>query len=302
MTTANVGFVRVLVIGGTRLVGRHIAAAALDRGHEVTLFNRGQTDPTALPDATHLVGDRDGDMWALADGEWDATVDVCAYVPRQVRSLLDALGGRAGRYTFISTLSVYSTDLPESGFTEAAPLLEPAWADQRDMERYGELKVGCEQQAVSRTGGELLAIRPGYVVGPHDYSQRFTHWVRVVRDGAPITGPSAEQPLQCIDGRDLGAFTIGAIERGLTGEFNITAPQQPPTFAEVLATIARGLGVPLPPVTWTEASDDLPLSDTPDWWPLMRADVSKAMAAGLTWRPLEDTVRDLAAELDAGVS
>jgi 2'-hydroxyisoflavone reductase len=294
--------VRVLVIGGTRLLGRQIVAAALDRGHDVTLFNRGQNDPAAFSDATHLVGDRDTDLSALATGEWDATVDVCAYAPAQVRSLLDVLGDRAGRYTFISTISVYRSDVPESGFTESAPLLEPAWGDTRDMERYGELKVGCEQEAANRTNGSLLVIRPGYVIGPHDYSERFTYWVRAVRAGAPITGPSADQPLQCIDGRDLGAFTVEATERGLTGAFNVTAPQQPPTFAEVLATIARGLGAALPPVTWTEASDDLPLSDTPDWWPLMRADLSKAIAAGLTWRPLEDTVRDLATELDAAVS
>lgn len=293
---------RVLVIGGTRLVGRQIAAAALERGHDVTLFNRGQHDPAAFPDAAHLVGDRDSDLSALANGEWDATVDVCAYVPRQVRSLLDVLGSRAGRYAFISTISVYRPDVPESGFTESAPLLDPAWADERDMARYGELKVGCEQEAADRTGGDLLVIRPGYVVGPHDYSERFTHWVRVVRAGAPITGPSDEQPLQCIDGRDLGAFTVGAVERGLTGEFNVTAPARPPTFSEVLERIARALGIALPPVTWTEASDDLPLSDTPDGWPLMRADLSKAVAAGLTWRPLEETVRDLAAELDAAVS
>jgi 2'-hydroxyisoflavone reductase len=294
--------VRVLVIGGTRLVGRQIAAAALDRGHDVTLFNRGQNDPAAFPDTTHLVGDRNTDLSVLADGEWDATVDVCAYAPGQVRHLLDALGDRAGRYTFISTISVYRADVPDSGFTESAPLLEPAWGDVPDMERYGELKVGCEQEAQSRAGGAVLVIRPGYVVGPHDYSERFTHWVRAVRAGAAITGPSADQPLQCIDGRDLGAFTVGAIERGLTGAFNVTAPQQPPTFADVLESIARGLEVALPPVTWTEASDELPLSDTPDWWPLMRADLSKAIGAGLTWRPLEDTVRDLAAELDAEVS
>lgn len=288
---------RILILGGTRLVGRHIAAEALSRGHDVTLFNRGQSDPGAFPAATQLTGDRNGDLAALATGEWDATIDVCAYVPGQVRHLLTTLDKRAGHYTFISTISVYPETVP-AGFTENAPLLDAAWDDTLDMAKYGELKVACEQVATELAGDRLLTIRPGYVVGPHDYTERFTYWVRAVADGGPITGPDAEQPLQCIDGRDLAAFTIGCVERGVTDTFNVTAPQDPPTFAEVLAAIARGLRVDLPDVTWTKASDDLPLSESPEGWPFMHADVAKASAAGLTWRPLEDTVRAIQTELD----
>jgi 2'-hydroxyisoflavone reductase len=288
---------RILILGGTRLVGRQIANEAIARGHDVTLFNRGQTDPAAFPDATRLIGDRNGDLAALATGEWDETIDVCAYVPRQVRNLLTALGKRAGHYTFISTISVYGEDIPADGFTEDAPLLAPAWDDVLDMAKYGELKVACEQVAAELAGDQLLIIRPGYVIGPNDYTERFTYWVRAVADGGPIMGPDANQPLQCIDGRDLGAFTLDCIEAGVNDVFNVTAPQDVPTFAEVLAAIARGLRVDLPEVTWTEASDDLPLSDTAQWWPSMRADLSKATAAGLKWRPLEDTVRDLQTEL-----
>jgi 2'-hydroxyisoflavone reductase len=287
---------RILVIGGTRLVGRQIVSNALDRGHDVTLYNRGQSDPSAFPNATHLTGDRNGDLTELADAEWDATVDVCAYVPAQVRRLLTTLGDRAGHYTFISTISVYGEDMPDGGFTEDAPLLEPAWDDTLVMEKYGELKVACEQVAAELVGDRLLTIRPGYVVGPHDYTERFTHWVRAVATDKPITGPDADQPLQCIDGRDLAAFTVERIERDSVDVFHVTAPQTPPTFAEVLAAIARGLEVELPEVTWTGASDDLPLSAPPEWWPSMKADLSKAVAAGLTWRPLEDTARDIAAE------
>lgn len=288
---------RILVLGGTRLVGRQIVNEALSRGHHVTLFNRGQTDPSAFPTATRLIGDRNGDLSELATGEWDATIDVCAYMPHQVRNLLTTLDKRAGHYTFISTVSVYGEDIVDSGFTEDAPLLEPAWDEIMDMAKFGALKVACEQVAAELAGDRLLLIRPGYVVGPHDLSERFTYWVRAVVDGGPITGPDAEQPLQCIDGRDLAAFTVDCVERGLQDTFNVTAPQDVPTFAEVLATIARGLRVDLPEVTWTDASDDLPLSDTPEWWASMRADLSKATAAGLTWRPLEDTVRDIQTEL-----
>jgi 2'-hydroxyisoflavone reductase len=289
---------RILILGGTRLVGRGIASEALSRGHAVTLFNRGQTDPKAFPDATTLIGDRNGDLAALATGEWDATVDVCAYVPRQVRGLLTTLDKRAGHFTFVSTISVYDEAQAVDRFTEDAPLLAPAWDDTLTMEKYGDLKVACEQVAFELAGDRLLTIRPGYVVGPHDYSERFTHWVRAVADGGPIIGPDANQPLQCIDARDLGAFTVGCIERGVVDTFNVTAPQDVPTFAEALAAIARGLRVELPDVTWTEASDDLPLSDVPAGWPLMRADLSKGIAAGLTWRSIADTARDIAAELD----
>jgi 2'-hydroxyisoflavone reductase len=291
---------RILVIGGTRLVGRHIAQTALDRGHDVTLFNRGRSAPDALPDATHLVGDRNKDLSALADGSWDATVDVSAYVPGQVRSLLATLGDRAGHFTFISTISVYGKDVPDRGFTEAAPLLEPAWDETPAMDKYGELKVACEETARTESAGDVLIIRPGYVIGPYDYSERFTHWVREIAAGKPFAGPDPDQPLQTVDGRDLAAFTITAIERGLTGAFNVTSPQQPPTFRQVFETIAAALDVPLPEVTWGDADESLPLSAPREWWPKMYADVSKAVDAGFTWRPLAQTVRDLADH--AGIS
>jgi 2'-hydroxyisoflavone reductase len=287
---------RILIIGGTRLVGRQIAAQALARGHDVTLFNRGQTDPDAFPGATRITGDRNGDLAELATGEWDATIDVNAYLPRQVRSLLTTLDKRSGHYTYISTISVYSTDLPPAGYTEDAPLLEPAWDDTMDMAKYGELKVACEQVATELAGERLLTIRPGYVVGPHDYTERFTYWVRAVAAGKPFVGPASDQPLQCVDGRDLGAFTMDCVERSGVDVFNVTAPRDVPTFAEIFAAIARGLGVALPEVTYTGANDDLPLSEAPEWWPSLRADLSKAIGAGFTWRPLEDTVRDIAAE------
>ncbi|MBV9487869.1 MAG: NAD-dependent epimerase/dehydratase family protein [Frankiaceae bacterium] len=287
---------RILIIGGTRLVGRGIASAAITAGHDVTLFNRGQYEPDGLPGATLLTGDRNTDLSALAAGEWDATVDVCAYTARQVRALHEALGTRGGHFTFVSTISVYAEDVPESGFTEDAPLLPADHSDELTMEKYGELKVACEEVA-AELFDPLLIIRPGYVIGPYDYTERFTHWIREVAGGKPITAPAADQPLQTVDGRDLGAFTVQCIEAGLTGAFNVTAPQDPPTFREVLDTIAGALGVPLPDVTWGDPdseSEELPLSAGRSWWPMMRADLSKATDAGLRWRPLADTVKDTA--------
>jgi 2'-hydroxyisoflavone reductase len=307
-TTARYGDtvrgVKILVIGGTSFVGRHIVARALERGHDVTLFNRGKTAPDAFPDATVITGDRDGDLSELADGEWEATVDVCAYVPRQVRSLLEKLGDRAGHYTFVSTISVYSEDLPDSGFTEDAPLLEPAWDDTLTMEKYGELKVACEQVARELAGDRLLVIRPGYVIGPYDPTHRFTYWVERVAAGGPMVGADADQPLQGIDGRDLAALTLGCIERGLIDTLTAAAPEPAPTFREVLDEIARGVGKESPQVTWIGAREELPLTEQRAGWPAMRADVTRAREHGLWWRPMHSSAKDtldwVRAEREAG--
>jgi 2'-hydroxyisoflavone reductase len=284
--------VKILVMGGTSFVGRHFVERALERGHDVTLFNRGKTAPEGFPDTTVITGDRDGDLKELSDGEWEATVDVCAYVPRQVRSLLEKLGERSGHYTFISTISVYGEDLPDSGFTEDAPLLEPAWDDQLTMEKYGELKVACEQVARELAGDRLLIIRPGYVIGPYDPTHRFTYWVERVAAGGPMVGGDADQPLQGIDGRDLAALTVGCVERRLVDTVTATAPDPAPTFREVLDEIARGVGKESPDVTWIGPRDELPLTAARGEWPAMRADLTHARDHGLWWRPMHESAQD----------
>ena len=284
---------RILVIGGSSFVGRHFVQSALDRGHEVTLFNRGQTDPGAFPAAEHLVGDRNSDLSPLGGRSWDATVDVCAYVPKQVRVLLESLGDRAGHYTFISTISVYGQDVGiDSGFDETAPLLEPAWDDELVMEKYGELKVACELTARELAGDRLLVVRPGFVIGPHDPTHRFTYWVERVARGGTIAGPDADQPLQAVDGRDLGAFVAAQVEQGTVDDFHVTAPEPAPTFATWLMTIADALATEPPDIRWIGPRDELPLAVPEDWWPKMRAGLTKARNAGFTWRPLVDTIRD----------
>jgi 2'-hydroxyisoflavone reductase len=283
---------RILVIGGTSFVGRHLAQAALDRGHEVTLFNRGKTNPDVLPQAERLTGDRNSDLSALDGRSWDATIDVCAYVPRQVRTLLESLGTRRGHFVFVSTISVFPDETTEL-FDEESPLREPAWDDELMMEKYGELKVACEQVAHELAGDRLLVIRPGYVVGPHDPTHRFTYWVERVAEGrSPMATPDTAQPLQCIDGRDLAAFTISRLEAGDVTAYNATAPAPAPTFGQVLETVARGVGHSLPEVRAVGYDERLPLSAPPEDWSLMMADLSRPIAAGLVWRPLEQTVAD----------
>ena len=282
---------RILVIGGSVFLGRHFVQSALDRGHEVTLFNRGQSDPEAFPQADKIRGDRDGDLSGLLGRDWDATVDVCGYVPRQVSTLLKALGPRAGHYGFISTTSVYQAGAP-TGFGEDAPLVEPSYDDVLTMEQYGALKVGCELAARELAGNRLLIVRPTYVIGPHDPTHRFTYWVERCAAGGAIVGPSAEQPIQAIDGRDLAQFLIGLVEREVVDVFHAAAPDPALSFAEFLGRVAAGTGGRAPEVHWTEANDLLPFAAAEEDWSLMTAGLGRARAAGLSWRPLEETARD----------
>jgi len=283
---------RILVIGGSSFVGRHITEQALNEGHTVTLFNRGETNPGAFPGAEQIRGDRNLDLSGLAGRQWDATIDVCAYVSRQVRSVLAVLGDGAGLYTFISTISVYPADVP-AGFDERAPLVEPSFEHEVSMELYGALKVACEMTARELVGADRLClVRPGYVVGPYDPTHRFAYWVERVAGGGRILGPSADQPLQVIDGRDLAAFVIGLVESDTADVFNATAPDPPMTFAALLAGIADGIGLPAPVVEWGEARDVLPLSDPGESWGMLSANVSKAVSHGLSWRPVSETARD----------
>jgi 2'-hydroxyisoflavone reductase len=282
---------RILVIGGSSFLGRHIVQTALQREHDVTLFNRGQTNPGLFPETEHIEGDRNADLSGLSDRQWDATVDVCGYVPRQVETLLGELGARSGLYAFISTVSVYAPTA-QPGFTEDADLLPASYADTLSMDLYGELKVGCELTARRLAGDRLLIVRPGYIVGPHDPSHRFTYWVERCAAGGPMLGPAAEQPIQVIDARDLSAFVVGAVERLLVGVFHTVAPYPALSFAEMLTEVAAGVGAAPPDVRWSENHDLLPLTDARDGWPLMEADPGRAVAEGMTWRPLADTARD----------
>jgi 2'-hydroxyisoflavone reductase len=192
---------RILIIGGTAFVGRHIAQAALDAGHQLTLFHRGRTGPGLFPQAAHLTGDRDLDLHALRAGRWDATVDVCGYLPRQVEALTEALDGRGGRQLFISSTSVYQTPVAP-GFGEDAPLAELAdpFVEEITGETYGGLKVACEQTLGRLYGAAATVVRPTYVIGPYDHSGRFAWWVeRLARGGAVLAPGDASDPIQVID-------------------------------------------------------------------------------------------------------
>lgn len=295
---------RILVIGGTRFVGRHFVEQAAARGHEVTVFHRGRTGPDLFPGLEHRIGDRDRDLSALAEGAWDATVDTCAYVPRQVHELADVLGGRGGRHLLVSSVSVYAPpDGP--GIDEEAPLLEldDPTTEEVTGETYGGLKVLCERAAVQRHGSSTVLVRPSYVVGPHDYTWRFPWWVaRLARGGSVVVPGPADAPAQVIDARDLAAWMALLLEDGRSGAFHAASPARDFTWGDQIETIARAVAPEGTTLSWVEpavvaaaevepAAFPLWGADDPEVW-IMAVDPTRALETGLAPRPLTETVRD----------
>jgi 2'-hydroxyisoflavone reductase len=292
--------VKLLVLGGTLFVGRAVAEAALAAGHDVTLFNRGQTHPELFPEAEHLHGDRTGDLSALAGREFDAVVDTTGYVPRFVRASAELLAG-AGHYCFVSSISAYA-DL-SSGPTEESPTHSWDGRSEEVSEAYGQLKAACEAEIVDAFGDRGLIVRPGLIVGPHDPTFRFTYWVdRLARGGDVLAPEPRDAPVQVIDVRDLGDWLVRCAEQRTTGVYNAIGPAEPLTMERLLETACRAIGADAS-LHWVPAQllqargveewTTLPLwLVDPAFRGMLRADVTRALAAGLTLRPLEQTVRD----------
>jgi 2'-hydroxyisoflavone reductase len=299
---------RILIIGGTAFVGRHIAAAALEAGHEVTLYNRGRTGADLFPEATHLTGDRDGSLSALSGREWDATVDVCAYVPRQVQSLAATLNGRGGRHLIISSTSVYRTPAVP-GFAEDAPLAELADPETEDVtdETYGGLKVLCERAAAQLHGeARTTVVRPTYVIGPHDRSYRVPWWVERIGRGGNVLAPGdPADPVQVIDARDMADWVVALLENSVSGVFHAVSPPPPFGFGDLLEAIAAEVAPPGTTLTWVDSEFLLAAGldgEILPMWPggdpessINAADPAAALAAGLAPRPLRESVADIRA-------
>ncbi|MBA2559770.1 MAG: NAD-dependent epimerase/dehydratase family protein, partial [Propionibacteriales bacterium] len=252
----------------------------------------------------HLLADRDAALSALSGREFDATIDVCAYVPRQVRALADALDGRGGHHVLISTMSVFAdTDTP--GLTEDSPLVELDDPTTEDVtgETYGGLKVLCERQAhTSYDDSALTIVRPTYVIGPHDHTGRFPWWVRRIARGSEVLAPEPRNaPMQVIDARDQAAWTLDLVEKHVSGTYNAVTPTPPFGFGDLLDATVRAVGPAGTELTWVPAEwlrergegySSLPLwtEGEPVW--TLAADPSKALASGLTPRPLTETIAD----------
>jgi 2'-hydroxyisoflavone reductase len=289
---------RLLVLGGTKFLGRHVVEAALARGDEVTIFTRGQTNPDLFPEVERLRGDRDGKLDALAGREWDAVIDPSCYVPRIARQSGELLRDAVGRYVFVSTVSVYA-DFGKP-IDEGSPLAELEDPETEEvMEHYGALKAACEHVFDELYGDRVTHVRAGLIVGPHDPTDRFTYWPRRLDEGGEVLAPgNADAPVQFVDARDLAAFMLLLAERGPGGPVNATGPAAPLTMRETLERIAPGADL-----RWVDDQAVLdagvdPWMELPLWLPgdemahLMDVDIARALAAGLTFRPLEETARD----------
>jgi 2'-hydroxyisoflavone reductase len=321
---------RILIIGGTAFVGRHIAQAAIDNGHEVTVFHRGKTGADLFPEAQHLTGDRgtkpgsqegsmaamgESDLSALATGTWDATVDVSAYFPRQVQELAEVLDGRGGRQLYISTMSVYRSPVAP-GFDEDAALaeLDNPDTDQVTLETYGALKAACEHAAATLYGADRTTIiRPTYVIGPYDRSYRFTYWVQRIAAGGEVLAPAEpEDPIQVIDARDQGSFCVSLLEREQAGVFHTCGPAKPFGFGGMLEAVASAVAPPGTTLTWVGKDFLLGEGIDGEILPLWTADdpeadinagnPARAIAAGLQLRPLANSIADLQAAETASPS
>lgn len=287
---------RLLVLGGTVFLGRHIVQAALGAGDTVTLLHRGRHGAALFARAERLIGDRDGDLSALRGQRFDAVIDCSGYTPAQIDRTLDALGADVPHYTFVSSISVHAAFPPGVSFGEDAPVAP-------GNEGYGPQKARAEEALSAALPGRVACVRPGLIVGPFDPTGRFTYWpLRAARGGDVLAPGRAERPVQLIDVRDLAAFCLLLARQRTAGAFNAIGPTLP--FIELLNT-CRDVAGSAARFVWIDDADVLasgiePWSELPLWIPeadpafggMLLASNRRAVAAGLTLRPLRDTVAD----------
>lgn len=322
MSNANVASgvapLRILILGGTGFIGPHQVQYAIDRGHTVTLFNRGQTNPGLFPNVEKLIGDRNKpDGYAALKGRtWDAVIDNPVQVPRWVKEAGAALAANTKRYLFVSTLSAFR-NRKAIGITEDGPLNDPAPPDAvpagdayqaaypgAPVSTYGPLKVRGEIEARAAFGDKAIIVRPGLIVGPGDLTDRFSYWpVRIEQGGEVLAPGSPDDYVGFIDARDLTEFMVRLCEQEASGTYNAVGPKHGMTTAEMLYGI-KAVTTGKARFTWVDTDFLLerklrPYSDLPVWmaprgenvgW--ARMNIAKALGAGLTFRPLAETARD----------
>jgi len=294
----------IAIIGGTTFLGPHLTRALAERGHAVTLFNRGSQEAPTGYSARTVLGDRRHDLARLGGRTWDAVIDTCGYFPNDVALSARFFAERAQHYLFVSTVSVY--DMSVAGVTENTPHLplpDTADATQMDGATYGPLKSACEAIVTSTYRHRAIVLRPGLIVGPYDPTDRFTYWPARIARGGNVLVPPAETPVQFIDVRDVATFSTALLERGASGEFNVTGNPGEFTIGDVAATCKHVSGSNARFVHASNAflaeHEVAEWMDLPLWIPpssglpgMTSVNISKAVAAGLSVRPLEQTVRD----------
>lgn len=288
----------LLVLGGTWFLGRHIVEIALERGHSLTLFNRGKTNTDLYPTIEKLQGNRDGQLGSLRGRNWDAVIDTSGFEPQQVQTAAQLLVDKVAHYTFISTIDVYK-DFSKPYINETYPL------DSSNEESYGSHKVKCEQVVQQLLPARALVIRPGLVVGPYDLTGRFTYWPRRLSQGGEVLAPGQPSRLvQFIDARDLAGWIVQLVEVKQTGIFNATGPANPLTMQQFLQECKTASEVN---ASFTWVSDEFleeqkvsPWEEMPLWMPVKEdkyrhlgsISSTKALESGLKYRPLSKTLQD----------
>jgi len=296
---------RILILGGTGTTGRYYVRAALDRGHRVAVFSRGKTHADFPASVESLIGDRNSDLESIKNRDWDAVIDVATFGPGWVRSLGQALQGRVGHYTFISTVSVYDNPEKNALTSEASPVLtyhgaSDPYSITQEGDDYGAAKVLCEREAEKQFFGRALVLRPGYIGGPDDTHGILTYWAeRAERGGAILAGGDPATPVQYIDVRDLGDWMIRLAETRKTGTFNAIGPEieQAQMIDAARRNASRTSTVIWAPMAWLGARKDKTLWGTLLFWQinegvLTRISNRKALAEGLVVRPLDVTLSD----------
>lgn len=296
---------RILILGGTGFLGPHMVRYALGRGHTLTLFNRGRTNTHLFPNVERLIGDRSNDLKSLEGHTWDVAIDNSSSDPRWTRDSAQLLKDSVGLYAFTSTRSTYA-DFSKIGLDESGPLYEVdlSQTDEADSLGYGQRKVLCEKETNRAFPGRALIVRPPLIVGPGDRTDRFTYWpARIHRGGEVLAPGDGSDPVGFIDVRDLAEFYIRLVEVNTTGVFNAFGPEAPMSMAGLLHGIRAITSTPVR-FTWVDTDFLLdrkvrPYTNLPLWMPARgdrvgfnRFNISKALAAGLTFRPLAVTALD----------
>ncbi|MEO8208926.1 MAG: NAD-dependent epimerase/dehydratase family protein [bacterium] len=293
----------ILILGGTVFLGRALVNSALARGHKVTLFNRGIHNPEIFPEVEKLIGDRNGNLDALKGRTFDAVIDTCGHVPGIVRKSAELLKDSTDNYTFISSISAYK-DFSKNGINEdyESGVVTDGKIDEMTMENYGPLKALCEQTITDVYQGRALNIRPGLIVGEYDWSDRFTYWIHRINQGGKVLAPDAKKShTQFIDVRDLADWTIKMAEEKKSGLYNATGPDYNLTL-EKLFDECRKVSGSNAEIVWVSEkflADEkvAPWTEIPLWVPqeetgVNNVDIRKAIKDGLTFRPLDETLKD----------
>lgn len=301
---------KILILGGTRFIGLHMTALALERGHTLTYFNRDKTKTDRYREIERIKGDRNGQIDGLKDREWDVVIDNSGYVPRHVRLSAELLAPKVKQYVFVSSISVYPNfSVPRDESSPVGKLADET-VEKVDGETYGPLKALCEQAVLTAMPGRGTIIRPGLIVGPDDNTDRFTYWpARAARGGEFMAPGAPSDAFQIIDARDLAAFTLGVVENNVTGTYNLVSNVNDFKFGELTdACVAAAKKQAKPaeapratylPVEFLEEQQVAPWTEMPVWLPAKGDEAAfagtsnkAALARGLKITPLKKTVND----------